>query len=167
MKLHEDEMERKRALAILDVEATLKKQIAGKEALMSEERRVQKEQCEYVRQLCEDLQKEEASRLEWERNKKEELKRDLRDQLEKARMCQAERVSKEAAMEHTFRDLIEKELAMDEKEEKLLSNDLRKEQLEYLKSVRVINTFPYKYKQLISFSIYKLSLHIFISFKFI
>ncbi|XP_043460990.1 golgin subfamily A member 6-like protein 7 [Leptopilina heterotoma] len=137
IKLRENEEAKKREIAILDLEASLRKQIAGKEALMSEERRrVKKEQCEYVRKNCEEHQKEEASRFELKKNKKNELKRDLKDQLKMARMCQAERVSKEAAMERTFQDLIEKELAMAKREEKLLSNDLRKEQLAYLKSVQ-------------------------------
>ena len=138
MKLREEEEEKAKANIGSDVEATLRKQIAGKEALKSEERRIQEEQREYIRQLCENLQKEEKLRLERERKKKEELKRDLEDQLKKARMCQAERASREAAMERTFRDLIEKELAMEKEGVRKLSNELRAEQLAYLRSLQVI-----------------------------
>lgn len=159
--MREEDEEKARAIAGSDLEATLRRQIAGKEALKSEERRVEEEQREYVRQLCENLQKEEALRLERERKKKEELKRDLEDQLEKARMCQAERASKEAAMERTFRDLIEKELAMEKDGVKTLSNDLRREQLAYLTSLQVTKIQIRIFKLISNICLFSWSIHMY------
>ncbi|XP_015173028.1 PREDICTED: trichoplein keratin filament-binding protein-like [Polistes dominula] len=116
-----------------DALTTLAKQVAGKLALEEEEKRVRKEEREYLEQLWENVRKEETKKLETERKKREALKKELEEQASRAKRILIERAKEEAKIDETLNDLAKEELEREKQAVKESSIALRQELLAYLK----------------------------------
>ncbi|KAI4492551.1 hypothetical protein M0804_002342 [Polistes exclamans] len=116
-----------------DALTTLAKQVAGKLALEEEEKRVRKEEREYLEQLWDNVRKEETKRLETERKKREALKKELEEQASRAKRILMERAKEETKIDETLNDLAKDELKREKQAEKESSIALREELLAYLK----------------------------------
>ncbi|XP_015595105.1 cilia- and flagella-associated protein 53-like [Cephus cinctus] len=132
-KLREIEDLRRKDLADKEVVDTLRKQVAGKEALREELKRIEIEEKKYLERLWNNIREEELRNLAREREKRERLKKDLEDQLIAAKRTLAERARQEAEIDRIFRNLNEAELAREKSILRESSQVLRREMLSYLK----------------------------------
>ncbi|XP_053978854.1 calponin homology domain-containing protein DDB_G0272472-like [Hylaeus volcanicus] len=131
-KEHEVEMAKKRCLVDQEVVATLATQIAGKLALEEQKKQVQKEDREYLDDLLQTIRREELENLEKERRKRENLKKDLQEQILIAKRQLAERARREAEIDKMRQTITDEELAKERSNIKETSAALRKELLAYL-----------------------------------
>ncbi|XP_054014712.1 trichohyalin-like [Hylaeus anthracinus] len=131
-KEHEVEMAKKRCLLDQEVVATLATQIAGKLALEEQKKQVQKEDREYLDDLLQTIRREELENLEKERRKRENLKKDLQEQILIAKRQLAERARREAEIDKMRQTIADEELAKERSNIKETSAALRKELLAYL-----------------------------------
>ncbi|KAI4503482.1 hypothetical protein M0802_001704 [Mischocyttarus mexicanus] len=129
----EIEEAKKRFYKEQDALTTLAKQVAGKLALEEEEKRVKKEEREYLEQLWDNVRKEETTKLETERKKRESLKKELIEQATRAKRILIERAEEETKIDVTLNDLAKEELIREKTAIKESSIALREELLAYLK----------------------------------
>lgn len=132
-KREEAEESRRRAWARQETISTLAKQVADKLALEDEKKRIERSELEDLERLWEDVRQAERRNLEMERRKREELKRELEEQILTTKWFLAERARKEAAVDHAFRTLAEKELAAEKAHARGDVGALRAELLAHLK----------------------------------
>lgn len=132
-KREEAEESRRRAWARQETISTLAKQVADKLALEDEKKRTERSELEDLERLWEDVRQAERRNLEMERRKREELKRELEEQILTTKWFLAERARKEAAVDHAFRTLAEKELAAEKADARGDVGALRAELLAHLK----------------------------------
>ncbi|XP_076246468.1 uncharacterized protein LOC143186644 [Calliopsis andreniformis] len=131
-KEREVEEAKKRCLVQQETLTTLAKQMAGKLALEEQKKQLLKEDMEYMEQVREMLRKEELERLEKERQNRENLKRDLQEQILLAKRRLAEQAQKEKEMEQLQLILDAQEMAKEQSKIQETSAALRRELLAYL-----------------------------------
>lgn len=133
-KRKETEQSEKRILARQETVSGLARQVADKLALEEERKRLEeKEEREHLEKLWEEVRRAELRNLETERQKREELKRELKQQILIAKRFLAERAREEAAVDRMFRTLAETELVKEKARVKESTAVLRTELLTYLK----------------------------------
>lgn len=130
-KREETKESEKRILAQQETTSTLAKQVANKLTLEEERKRVEKN--EQVQLLWEEVRRAELRNLETERKKREELKRELEEQILTTKRFLVERAREEAAVDHIFKTLAEEELAKEKARMERSTAALRTELLAYLK----------------------------------
>lgn len=92
----------------------LMKQMAGKLALEEERKRIRQEDVEHMERLCEAVRKEELDKAERDRQKKEELKNDLLEQIRLAKTRMTEEDHHEKEMDRLRGVITAEELAREE-----------------------------------------------------
>ncbi|XP_012253804.3 cilia- and flagella-associated protein 53-like [Athalia rosae] len=137
-KAREVEEAKRRELVKKEVRGTLNNQIAGLRVLEAEERQLKVEQQEALRLLWENIIKEEKRNLERENRDRENLKRDLEDQLMKRQKILAERAAEESAMDKMFKQLGEAELDKEKNAKSSTAKRLRREMFAYLSNLEAI-----------------------------
>ncbi|XP_076634447.1 cilia- and flagella-associated protein 53 [Colletes latitarsis] len=131
-KEREAEEAKKRCLANQEATTTLAMQMAGKLALDERKKQVQKEDREYLDCLLEVMRREELENLEKARQKRENLKKDLQEQILIAKRQLAERARREAELDNLRQTITDEELAKERDTIKEASAALRNELLAYL-----------------------------------
>nr|XP_033204181.1 trichohyalin-like [Bombus vancouverensis nearcticus] len=110
----------------------LANQVAGKLALEEQKKQIHMEDREHMQRLIEKLREEELEKLEKERQKREELKKDLQEQILVAKRKLAEQARHEAEMDRLRGIIAAEELAKEQSAIKESSAALRRELLAYI-----------------------------------
>ncbi|KYN31337.1 hypothetical protein ALC56_14218 [Trachymyrmex septentrionalis] len=129
----ETEESERRTLAQQETVSTLAKQVADKLALEDEKKRVKRDEQEHLKRLREDTRRAELKNLEMERQKQENLKKELEEQILTTKKFVAKRAHEETMVDRIFITLAEEELAKEKTHAKQDTVVLRTELDSYLK----------------------------------